>query len=193
MDISGETQRDITHNILKVRVDERGIPIPKSHTAELRGQADLLNDQKQADYCGSCYGGQLPESGCCNTCDEVRESYLHRGWSFGNPDAIEQVGVMQLPSTICIKSMTSSARVKVGRRNCRNNRMKAVMSPDASVSTKSLVTSISPLGGHSRQHPVITMSWCPTSAMMATLTTSAISSTSSHLKGTTNTILEKHG
>jgi len=91
MDISGETQRDITHNILKMRLDERGFNIPKAHTAELRGEIDILNDAKREGYCGSCYGGQPPEGGCCNTCDEVRESYLQRGWSFGNPDAIDQV------------------------------------------------------------------------------------------------------
>jgi len=42
------------------------------------------------DYCGSCYGGVEPENGCCNTCEEVRQAYLNRGWSFGNPDSIDQ-------------------------------------------------------------------------------------------------------
>lgn len=41
--------------------------------------------------CGSCYGGSPPASGCCNTCEEVREAYVRRGWSFVNPDSIEQV------------------------------------------------------------------------------------------------------
>lgn len=44
---------------------------------------------------GSCYGGTPPTDGpnpgCCNTCDEVREAYVRRGWSFVNPDAVEQV------------------------------------------------------------------------------------------------------
>lgn len=43
--------------------------------------------------CGSCYGGQPGESGCCNTCEEVRESYVRRGWSFSDPDGIEQVSL----------------------------------------------------------------------------------------------------
>jgi hypothetical protein len=91
MDISGETQRDISHNILKRRLDERGIAISSGHSAELRNDLDKLNEAKKEGYCGSCYGGMEPESGCCNTCDEVREAYLQRGWSFNNPDAIDQV------------------------------------------------------------------------------------------------------
>jgi endoplasmic reticulum-Golgi intermediate compartment protein 3 len=93
-DISGETQRDISHNILKKRLDEHSVPIPSGHSAELRNDLDKLNEAKQEGYCGSCYGGELPESGCCNTCDQVRESYLQRGWSFNNPEAIDQVSVV---------------------------------------------------------------------------------------------------
>lgn len=91
MDISGETQRDITHNIIKTRLTEAGTPVPNSHTGELRNELDKMNEQKVEGYCGSCYGGLPPVSGCCNTCDEVRQAYVDKGWSFGNPDAIEQV------------------------------------------------------------------------------------------------------
>jgi len=31
-----------------------------------------------------------PANGCCNTCDEVRQAYVTKGWSFANPDNIEQ-------------------------------------------------------------------------------------------------------
>ena len=91
MDISGETQSDITHNILKTRLDERGAPVPNSVITELQNDLDKLNQQRQDGYCGSCYGGIEPESGCCNTCDEVRQAYVNRGWSFNRPDSIEQV------------------------------------------------------------------------------------------------------
>jgi len=90
MDISGETQTDISHNILKTRLDEHGVQIPNSVSTELRNDIDKLNEQRTNGYCGSCYGGTPPESGCCNTCDEVREAYVNRGWSFSNPDAVEQ-------------------------------------------------------------------------------------------------------
>ncbi|RKO82813.1 endoplasmic reticulum vesicle transporter, partial [Blyttiomyces helicus] len=41
-------------------------------------------------YCGSCYGGKKPASGCCNTCEEVQAAYTDMGWSFTNADSIEQ-------------------------------------------------------------------------------------------------------
>ncbi|KAH9042182.1 Sec1 family-domain-containing protein [Lactarius pseudohatsudake] len=90
VDISGELQHDISHNIVKTRLTEAGTAVPGSHTAELRNDIDKLNEQRSAGYCGSCYGGEPAESGCCNSCDAVREAYTRKGWSFGNPSSIEQ-------------------------------------------------------------------------------------------------------
>lgn len=92
MDVTGEVQRDITHQIIKTRIDPKGVPIPNSHSADPRNDLDRLNEARSGDYCGSCYGG-LPagDTGCCNTCDQVREAYINRGWSFAKPDSIEQV------------------------------------------------------------------------------------------------------
>jgi len=90
MDISGETQRDLSHNILKTRLDDRGRVVSDSHSTELRNDLDKMNEQKGEGYCGSCYGGLEPEGGCCQTCEDVRQAYVNRGWSFTNPDAIEQ-------------------------------------------------------------------------------------------------------
>lgn len=91
MDVSGETQMDISHNILKTRLDDKGKAVPNSVSSELRNDIDKINEQKQGGYCGSCYGGVEPEGGCCNTCEDVRQAYVTRGWSFSNPDAVEQV------------------------------------------------------------------------------------------------------
>ncbi|KAI9059274.1 Sec1-like protein [Trametes sanguinea] len=90
MDISGETQSDITHNILKTRLDERGVPVPNSVITELQNDLDKINSQREGGYCGSCYGGVEPPSGCCNACEDVRQAYVNRGWSFNRPDSIEQ-------------------------------------------------------------------------------------------------------
>jgi len=90
MDISGELQRDISHNVLKSRLDPEGQVIPHSFSADLRNDLDKINEVKKEGYCGSCYGGLEPEGGCCNTCEDVRQSYVNRGWSFANPEAIEQ-------------------------------------------------------------------------------------------------------
>ena len=91
MDVSGEVQRDISHHILKTRLTNAGTPVPNSAIAEMRNEIDKLNEQRSDGYCGSCYGGVEPESGCCQTCEDVRQAYVNRGWSFNNPEAIEQV------------------------------------------------------------------------------------------------------
>ncbi|KII90572.1 hypothetical protein PLICRDRAFT_106265 [Plicaturopsis crispa FD-325 SS-3] len=90
MDISGDTQRDISHSVIKTRLDAKGDPVPNSHSTDLKNEVDKMNEQKDGGYCGSCYGGMEPEGGCCNTCESVRQAYVNKGWSFGNPDAIEQ-------------------------------------------------------------------------------------------------------
>lgn len=96
MDISGELQRDISHNILKARLDQKGQAIPNSFSAELQNDLDKMNSVQKEGYCGSCYGGLAPVNGCCNTCEEVRQAYVNRGWSFSNPDAIEQVRLLSM-------------------------------------------------------------------------------------------------
>jgi len=91
MDISGEQQRDLTHNIRKTRLDPQGAAIEDTLLAELGSDLDkAVAGRKEEGYCGSCYGGTVPENGCCNSCEDVRASYVARGWSFSNPDAIEQ-------------------------------------------------------------------------------------------------------
>ena len=91
MDISGESQRDLSHNIVKSRIDPVGKVIQNSANSALRNELDVMNEGKKDGYCGSCYGGVAPSGGCCNTCEEVRQAYVSKGWSFSNPDSIEQV------------------------------------------------------------------------------------------------------
>jgi endoplasmic reticulum-Golgi intermediate compartment protein 3 len=90
MDISGETQRDISHSVVKTRLESSGKAIPGAKTRDLKNDVEKFSDSKGSDYCGSCYGGLGPASGCCNTCEEVRTAYINKGWSFSNPDVIEQ-------------------------------------------------------------------------------------------------------
>ncbi|RHZ88544.1 hypothetical protein Glove_22g234 [Diversispora epigaea] len=96
MDIAGETQNDLAHDIYKTRLDTDGtrIDVEKAedigdHTKDIIkivNSTSLTNET----YCGSCYGGILPESKCCNTCEDVREAYIKAGWTLSNPDEIEQ-------------------------------------------------------------------------------------------------------
>jgi len=90
MDISGEQQRDLTHNIIKTRLDPQGNSVEDSSSG-LGSELDKVVAGRGPNYCGSCFGGTEPPSGCCNTCEEVRQAYVNRGWSFSNPDAVDQV------------------------------------------------------------------------------------------------------
>lgn len=90
VDISGEQQRDISHNIMKKRLTKTGADVLGIRTGELGSEVDKLAEQRGPDYCGSCYGGIEPPTGCCNSCEDVRQAYSNKGWSFGNPDDIEQ-------------------------------------------------------------------------------------------------------
>ena len=63
-----------------------------SFFVELKSELDMAATARGANYCGSCYGGVEPETGCCNSCEDVRQSYINRGWSFTAPESIDQVG-----------------------------------------------------------------------------------------------------
>ncbi|KAE8230159.1 hypothetical protein CF326_g4846 [Tilletia indica] len=89
MDISGETQTDIHQEIQRTRLTTAGDVIEEG-SRNPQGEAARLASMRGKNYCGSCYGGEPPASGCCNTCDDVRESYVRRGWSFVDPDHINQ-------------------------------------------------------------------------------------------------------
>ena len=103
---------DLQHDITKTRINKEGkvVAVIKNGRKcteptfirpayifslccipELEGEAQLAVANKDSGYCGSCYGGVPPASGCCNTCEEVRQAYIRKGWSFSNPDGIAQV------------------------------------------------------------------------------------------------------
>lgn len=98
MDISGEHQLDIDHNIFKKRLDSDGRPLQDKPLKEVRiGKSEMTTpDGKEVsaevppNYCGSCYGAEPYEGFCCNTCDQVQEQYRKKGWAFTDPDGTEQ-------------------------------------------------------------------------------------------------------
>ncbi len=125
MDISGELQRDLSHNILKTRLDQTGKSIPNSYNTDLRNDLDKVHDSKSGSYCGSCYGGLEPPSGCCNTCEEVRQAYVNRGWSFSQPELIEQVCLLYRGSLSSLNHFCPySAEMNIGRRSSMSKPMK---------------------------------------------------------------------
>jgi len=88
MDVAGEQQNDIEHDVYKTRLDSEGYVIESE--ASFVGESEIEGDQDSElppNYCGSCYGARR---GCCNTCDEVKEAYAAKGWSFNSPGKVEQ-------------------------------------------------------------------------------------------------------
>eukprot|EP00262_Sarcandra_glabra_P008847 TRINITY_DN226_c0_g4_i1.p1 TRINITY_DN226_c0_g4~~TRINITY_DN226_c0_g4_i1.p1 ORF type:complete len:385 (+),score=63.20 TRINITY_DN226_c0_g4_i1:84-1238(+) len=96
MDISGEQHYDIRHDIIKKRIDhlgnviesrQDGIGAPKIGRPLQRHGGRLDHNET---YCGSCYGAEVSDDDCCNSCEEVRIAYQNKGWGLLNPDVIDQ-------------------------------------------------------------------------------------------------------
>ena len=91
MDISGDSQTDIIHNLYKTRLDLSGNiiennivkvslqPIPKLNNTKLE---DKNMETTTIPECESCYGAESAIQKCCPTCDDVEAAYRIKGWSF---------------------------------------------------------------------------------------------------------------
>eukprot|EP01113_Clastostelium_recurvatum_P011202 TRINITY_DN1565_c0_g1_i4.p1 TRINITY_DN1565_c0_g1~~TRINITY_DN1565_c0_g1_i4.p1 ORF type:complete len:395 (+),score=132.82 TRINITY_DN1565_c0_g1_i4:137-1321(+) len=94
MDISGEHQLDVSHNIMKKRLSPEGVPLItappiKDDVNKKKLASATAGAENGAAYCGSCYGAEGHPGHCCNTCEEVRDAYLKKGWGL-NLEGIEQ-------------------------------------------------------------------------------------------------------
>ncbi|KAH0469208.1 hypothetical protein IEQ34_002440 [Dendrobium chrysotoxum] len=96
MDVSGEQHYDITHDIVKTRIDhtgnvigsrQDGVGAPKIERPLQRHGGRLEHGES---YCGSCFGAEKSDDHCCNSCEEVQEAYRNRGWALTNMDLIDQ-------------------------------------------------------------------------------------------------------
>ncbi|CAF0810056.1 unnamed protein product [Adineta ricciae] len=86
MDISGESQTDVIHNLYKTRIYLNGSiisndvvkvslqPLPKVNGTQ--------GDTTTVSSCESCYGAESESRKCCPTCDDVKAAYRLKGWSF---------------------------------------------------------------------------------------------------------------
>ena len=98
MDISGDSQTDIAHNLYKTRLDSQGKPmaddkvkvslqpLPKGNLTQLNNPSDNASAVAATTVadCESCYGAESAAFRCCPTCDDVKSAYRTKGWSF-NP------------------------------------------------------------------------------------------------------------
>ncbi|CAE6491953.1 unnamed protein product [Rhizoctonia solani] len=90
-DISGDTRQDVSHNVLKTRLDATGA-VMHENTLNYRIKSEVEHTllSRPKNYCGSCYGAESTEGECCQTCESVRQAYLTKGWSFDDATTIEQ-------------------------------------------------------------------------------------------------------
>lgn len=89
MDYSDESGTHMSaFAINKLPLDENGVLLPGHHVEHVRYH-ERVRERSQAD-CGSCYGAEMFEGQCCNTCEEVTEAYAKRGWKLPNKRTISQ-------------------------------------------------------------------------------------------------------
>lgn len=98
-DSLGNSKTDIKNNIYKIRLGSNGKVIGKSASAEvssilkssdLEKKNESLVTEMDRTKCGSCYGAKRSGS-CCDTCDELRDAYIKKGWAFEPSPKYEQV------------------------------------------------------------------------------------------------------
>merc|ERR1711916_168413 len=93
MDISGEHQLDVDHNVLKKRLTKTGQPLAiekEDIVGGERGDNEEKDGQVEKKECRTCYGAESKRFPCCNSCEDVQNAYKEKGWAFGNPDRIAQ-------------------------------------------------------------------------------------------------------
>lgn len=89
MDISGELHLDVDHDIYKQRIGANGVPVTEAVKHDVHSTKKVVVDEVKNVTCGPCYGAEMMEGQCCNTCDEVRAAYRKKGWALTNVDHIE--------------------------------------------------------------------------------------------------------
>jgi len=84
MDISGDHQLDVDHNIFKQRLTSSGQPVAANVIRQDKIGPKAEDSTKPTSK--SCYGA-APDP--CDTCDQILEAYRKKGWA-ARPDEYEQ-------------------------------------------------------------------------------------------------------
>lgn len=83
MDVAGDNQLNVEHEMMKQRLTPDGRFIGRAGV-EIIGEGPLTAAKKidfPPDYCGSCYGAESAAHACCNTCNELIAAYQEKQWN----------------------------------------------------------------------------------------------------------------
>ncbi|XP_055943297.1 endoplasmic reticulum-Golgi intermediate compartment protein 3-like [Argiope bruennichi] len=112
MDVSGEQQINLEHNIYKRRLDENGKPLEKPEKEKV-GSSEVMNvtipPTLDPNRCESCYGAEVPPRNCCNTCEDVQNAYRMRGWAVPDSNTFVQ----------CVREGWSKKLESVDKEGCQ--------------------------------------------------------------------------
>ncbi|VDN08311.1 unnamed protein product [Thelazia callipaeda] len=86
MDLSGDNQDDIKDDVYKISLvdGKEGSEVKQGVNVNATTIQSAVTTQV---LCGSCFGAR---NGCCNTCEEVKEAYVLRGWELTDIESVEQ-------------------------------------------------------------------------------------------------------
>ncbi|CAI5714186.1 unnamed protein product [Peronospora effusa] len=108
MDMAGNVQHDIEHDIEKTALDRNGHALAEGMRDVIGGaltnHTELKQEVADKPVCGSCYSAGIPgevmNKDCCNTCEEVRTAYDRKGWLMPSLHTIAQCQQSQLEKVL---------------------------------------------------------------------------------------------
>uniref|UniRef100_A0A914V828 Endoplasmic reticulum-Golgi intermediate compartment protein 3 n=1 Tax=Plectus sambesii TaxID=2011161 RepID=A0A914V828_9BILA len=96
MDVSGDHQSDVQDAVYKQRIDAFGkdvadVPVKQevNNNKTVTKPAELATVPAKP-ACGSCYGAELYQGHCCNTCQAVKDAYRQKGWAMIDVETVDQ-------------------------------------------------------------------------------------------------------
>nr|CCC47775.1 conserved hypothetical protein [Trypanosoma vivax Y486] len=108
IDSFGEYAKDVIRSTRKMRVHADTLqPISEARGLVVEKRQSSTNaDSGGAEGCPSCYGAEKNPGDCCNTCDDVRNAFKDKGWSFNEDD----IGIAQCAEERLRHAESSSSR-----------------------------------------------------------------------------------
>ncbi|GMF30246.1 unnamed protein product [Phytophthora lilii] len=110
MDVAGELQVNMHQTVVKTRLDAAGNAIGRPISVVSDEAEELAKTDLPEGYCGSCYGAKHPAgNNCCNTCEEVKEAFIHSDLSLEEAEQKEQ----------CVREIIEAEKLAQDGEGCR--------------------------------------------------------------------------